>query len=107
MKHFFGKLCGCTSVKFEVSEPVVKEKVCKKVSWNDDVSVHVYYLEEGETLGRMKVTREKCMKIAIPDGHEDLIKSVCGIDATCNVYVAPKRVEKAQDAELLAALGML
>jgi hypothetical protein len=108
MKNFFGKLCGCTTVKCEPFTQVVeKVKVFKKVSWNDDVSVHVYYLEEGETLGRMKVSKGKHVKVAIPDDHKDLIQTVCGVDATCNVYVAPKRVEKAQDAELLAALGML
>jgi hypothetical protein len=81
--------------------------VSKKVSWDDNVSVRVYYLEEGETLGKMKVRKEKHVKIDIPDEHKDLIQSVCGADAICNVDVAPKRVEKAQDVELLAALGML
>lgn len=106
MKNFFGKLCGCATDKCEPITQVLVKKY-KRVSWNDEVSVHVYYLEEGETLGRMKVKREKHMKVAIPDDHKDLIQTVCGVDATCTVYVAPKRIEKTQDAELLAALGML
>lgn len=94
-------------MKYE--EDVKCEEVAKvkRVSWNDDVKVHVYFLEEGETLGRMKVRREKHVKIDVPEEHQDLIQSVCGVDAVCNVYVAPKQVNKGQDADLLAALGML
>ena len=81
--------------------------VVKKVSWNENVQVHEYFLEDGEVLGRLKVKKEKHFKVDIPDAHKDLIESVCGVDAICNIYVSPKRVEKAKDNDLLAALGML
>lgn len=101
MKNVFRVFCSHTNVKYDM------QPVAKRVSWDDDVKVHVYFLEEGEVLGRLKVKKEKFIKMHIPDDHKDLIESVCGVDTVCKVYVAPKRVEKAQDVDLLAALGML
>lgn len=81
--------------------------IVKKVSWNDNVQIHEYFLEDNEVLGRLKVNKEKYVKVDIPDVHKDLIESICGVDAVCNVFVTPKRVEKVWDSDLLAALGML
>lgn len=109
MKNFFGKMCGCVTVKYETSSPC--ESVCKvpkRVSWDDNVSVRVYYLEEGETLGTMKVIRkEKHSKITIPNEYGGMVQSVCGVDVVCNISVAPVSVKKIQDPEMLAAFGML
>jgi hypothetical protein len=85
----------------------VKVQNTKKVTWGD-VVVNVYFLEDGETLGRRKVQKGNTLFVPnVAEEHKDLVSIVCGADALCAVHIAPKVVAKSEDSDLLAALGML
>jgi hypothetical protein len=84
------------------------EKKAKKVSWNDVPTIHTYYLEDGETLGRRKVNNGRNVVVAVvTDAHKDLVHAVCGHDTICDVHITPKFVAKDDHTDLLAALGMV